>query len=576
MRSERPPFWPALLALLAYAGALGWLAGADALHAQRTTESLRAQIAADPLGLLRDLLLARLWYAVRFVPLGFLATLPLGRHRTWPERVVKVWAPALVLAFALAVGVVGFASGHTWSWPSGFDLVLPAIGCVLGVWLGVSWLKGWSARLWALPKLAFLALLLAGGVAGFLFLGAESEPLEFEPATAGSSERQRVYQTFKDKNPATLPEGKTAELRLTDQDLNIILAWGLALGEPGRKARVELTPDHATVRLSVQLPAGRYLNVVGRADARVADGTLSLFPFRFNVGRLETPTWLLELAGPVAARLIARDRRIEPLLSRVQQLQLEEDALTLRYGRAELPPGFLAELFHGEGTTQEDLPAIRAHVEHLIASAPTLPRDAEARFGASLETAFRFAQARSKDGQAVRENRAAVLALGILLGHRRVDTLVGGVADPAAVQKSARSLQGTTLRGRADWPKHFFVSASLSLLAVGGVGDAAGLLKEELDADGGSGFSFADLLADRAGVTFAATATRDESAARALQAHLARGFKVDDFFPPARDLPEGLQDAELRARFGGVGGEGYRRLAEDIEQRIRTCAAYRL
>jgi hypothetical protein len=489
---------------------------------------------------------------------------------------VKVWTPALALAFGLAVGVAGYEAGAAWSCPSGFDLFLPAIGCLLGVWLGVSWRKGWRARLWVLPKLAFLLLLVAGGAAGILFLAAEIDPLEFEPATVTSSERRRLYQTFKDKNPAVVPEGKTAELRLTDQDLNVLLAWGLALGEPGRKALVDLTPDAATVRLSLRLPASRYLNVVGRADARVADGRLTLFPFRFNVGRLEAPTWLLELAAPVAVRLIAHDRRIEPLLSRVQQLQLEEDALTLRYGRAELPPGFLAELFHGEGSGQEDLPAIRAHLEHLIASAPSLPRDGDARFGRSLETAFRFARERSTEGQAVHENRAAVLALGMLLGHRRVGTLAGGVADAATLHRAARSFQGTTLRGRGDWPKHFFVSASLSLLAKGDVGDAAGLLKEELDAGGGSGFSFADLLADRAGVTFAASATRDEATARAFQAHLARGFRVDDFFPSADGLPEGLQDAELRARFGGVGGEGYRRLAEEIEQRVRACAAYRL
>jgi hypothetical protein len=104
--------------------------------------------------------------------------------------------------------------------------------------------------------------------------------------------------------------------------------------------------------------------------------------------------------------------------------------------------------------------------------------------------------------------------------------------------------------------------------------DAAGLLKEELDAEGGSGFSFGDLLADRAGSTFAEVATRDEASARRIQDRLAGGFRVDDFFPEAADLPEGIADAELQSRYGGVGGPLYRETADDVERRVRACPAY--
>jgi hypothetical protein len=130
------------------------------------------------------------------------------------------------------------------------------------------------------------------------------------------------------------------------------------------------------------------------------------------------------------------------------------------------------------------------------------------------------------------------------------------------------------VRKRSDWPKHFFVSAALTVIAARNVSDAGGLLKEEKDSAGGSGFSFGDLLADRAGTTFAQVATRDEESARALQATLAQGFKVDDFFPQARDLPEGIQEADFQAHYGGTEGAGYRRLAAEIERRIASCPAY--
>ena len=133
----------------------------------------------------------------------------------------------------------------------------------------------------------------------------------------------------------------------------------------------------------------------------------------------------------------------------------------------------------------------------------------------------------------------------------------------------------TTLRGREDWTKHFFVSAALTVLSAQAPSDAIGVFKEELDAGGGSGFSFGDLMADRAGTTFALLATRDDAAARTLQARLAAGFRVDDFFPEAADLPENIQAAELEARYGGVGGRLFRQYAAEVERRLWSCPAYR-
>ncbi|MHC4400238.1 MAG: hypothetical protein ACYTG0_11225, partial [Planctomycetota bacterium] len=104
----------------------------------------------------------------------------------------------------------------------------------------------------------------------------------------------------------------------------------------------------------------------------------------------------------------------------------------------------------------------------------------------------------------------------------------------------------------------------------------AGLFKEELDAgEGGSGFSFSDLLADRAGTMFALAATRDERSARGVQARLAAGPEIDDVFPPAADLPEGIPDGELQTQYGGVGGEKYKEVLREMQRRLETCEALR-
>ena len=82
------------------------------------------------------------------------------------------------------------------------------------------------------------------------------------------------------------------------------------------------------------------------------------------------------------------------------------------------------------------------------------------------------------------------------------------------------------------------------------------------------------MLADRAGVTFAMAATGSDASARAIQDRLARGYREEDFMPAGADLPENMQQAEFKSRFGGVGGVEYRRVAGEIERRIAGCAAY--
>jgi hypothetical protein len=103
--------------------------------------------------------------------------------------------------------------------------------------------------------------------------------------------------------------------------------------------------------------------------------------------------------------------------------------------------------------------------------------------------------------------------------------------------------------------------------------DAGGLIKEELDSlTMGSGFSFADLAADRAGARFGEMATDSEASALAIQARLKDGYKVDDFFPAVTNLVENLTVEQFRRDYGGVGSARYREVLADIDARLDRCA----
>jgi hypothetical protein len=215
--------------------------------------------------------------------------------------------------------------------------------------------------------------------------------------------------------------------------------------------------------------------------------------------------------------------------------------------------------------------ATALHLRGLVAASP-FPPAGDARFGLLLETAFAPPAGGAISSGSVDHNRAAILALGIAVGDRGLARLVGLGEDTALVRQAVAAGAGATLRGRGDWAKHYTVSAALAVLEHPFVSDAAGLMKEQLDAlTQGSGFSFGDLAADRAGVRFAAAATHSPAAAEAMQARLRGGFTVDDFFPPTADLPEDLTVEQFRRDYGSVGSPRYREMTAAIEARLDRC-----
>jgi uncharacterized protein YfiM (DUF2279 family) len=228
----------------------------------------------------------------------------------------------------------------------------------------------------------------------------------------------------------------------------------------------------------------------------------------------------------------------------------------------------LCEMFGGVSSNLET--AISEQVQRLVELAPTLS-SGDARLAKLVEASFQQARQKSISGDAVLENRAAILALGIVIGHERL-AQPAGLSDAKLIRAASAVRRNASLRGRADWARHYFLSAALAVLENPSFSDAAGAMKEVLDSrKGGSGFSFGDLMADRAGVLFAGAGTRDEAAARAMQARLATGFIVDNFFPAAADLPEHISREQLLADYGGVGGARYREISDGIDRRLSQC-----
>jgi hypothetical protein len=88
---------------------------------------------------------------------------------------------------------------------------------------------------------------------------------------------------------------------------------------------------------------------------------------------------------------------------------------------------------------------------------------------------------------------------------------------------------------------------------------------------GGSGFSFADLSADLAGVAFA---VRVKQGGLSLD-KLATGFSVNDHVPDATGISDGLTVAEFRKEFGWFGDPRYRAEVARLRKRIAELPGQR-
>lgn len=212
------------------------------------------------------------------------------------------------------------------------------------------------------------------------------------------------------------------------------------------------------------------------------------------------------------------------------------------------------------------------HVLHAAAAVP----DGDEGFLELLRIAFAYAEDNSHGTDAVLPNRAAILALGKLLGDDTVARVGGRDLDLGEPAEWHRLRQRIRLGGRADLSRHFWVSAALTVLADEQRSLAVGLAKEAMDSTpGGSGFSFIDMAANKAGIRLATVATGSTAAAHAFQDRVVRGVVVNDLLPSVAELPEGISGADLQARFGGLGGAEIRRLLDEIDRRIGFLPLYR-
>lgn len=329
--------------------------------------------------------------------------------------------------------------------------------------------------------------------------------------------------------------------------------------------------DHFQLRFALGHPLG-YLNGSLEGTARIGDGKLETTWDRLWIGRIPFVGFTRTLSQRLFSYVFSREKLGQKALKTVVSGEIRQERAHFEITREQNLMGSVATRFQSNDMAEDAALAISVlrvwvsgdRIETLFKSDKDLIVEGT-RF--LFEEAKRQAPSRS----ALRQNRTAIMAAGIWMGHAKLARVTGQRLDQETYDRIARTGGRVSVQGRNDLVRHYWVSAAITAFASARVSNLAGITKEEMDSgEGGSGFSFPDLLADRAGVRFAELALSSESNASVMQSRVLGDWKSIDALASIEGLPEGIRQEAFQSEFGGVGGEGYRRMSAIIDQRLRS------
>ncbi|MFC3094317.1 hypothetical protein DRW07_14485 [Alteromonas sediminis] len=292
-----------------------------------------------------------------------------------------------------------------------------------------------------------------------------------------------------------------------------------------------------------------------------------------TIGNLTLPGSAALFFFEQGVNLYTNSKAGSELMSSVQRVDLEVGEINV--GLKPLAP-LLAELRKmdtGSSSPEDTLLAEQTAMYLRVLEAFEKERGVKARsLSDYLQRVFEVAAQRSSPQNAAIHNKAAILSLAVFAGHYRIGNFIGDIQPNK--DKPLSPNHWPTLAGRVDLTRHFIISAALKLLSKQGVSLAIGEFKELMDrAEGGSGYSFVDLAADRAGVRFAVEAV-DVNRAWAFQQHMKQAVTEDLFFPSISGLQEGYSKQAFTEKFGSVDSNAYSDEVAKIQARIDALPIY--
>ncbi len=419
-----------------------------------------------------------------------------------------------------------------------------------------------------------------------LFCLLDSHPLTVARHQLDAQSAQQGKQFLKRLHSTAYSNVSLRFINMNQDEMNGLIAL-MQRALPQVIANAQLGNDAIYVDLTIQLPlpnAFKYLNV----STKVLSSSDGIKLSRVNAGALSVDgdtllsslIWLVDVAvkDQLASQALAIIKTVKINQERVFILaEFDQNLLGMKNEKSMLMT------IRDELGLLGDVNRIRSYYQSLVVFSRQF-ENVQDKPNITVASFIRylFEQVNSnlsKDPINVKEeNQAALTALALYFGTERFKLLVGEFEPLTKEDERQRTyLQAnTTLQGRVDLQKHFIYSIALQLFSTGYASDAIGEFKEFLDANqGGSGFSFADLQADRAGTRLAIILTQSKDIAMKAIA-LLKDIEDNTLLPSINGLEEGITAQHFTNEYKTVNSLAYKSMLEEIDTRLKTLPIYQL
>ena len=414
----------------------------------------------------------------------------------------------------------------------------------------------------------FLITLSIVAILTVLYLSVEDKAMVASDQRMAEIDIEKIKRIIQSNKPAAVMSGKKIKLRLTSAEANQILALASKEYLPKINAVSEFPDNRLKLKLSYRLPdnpAGRFLNI---------SVMLKLYYGKYftiealKIGKVVVPEMLLPYMQPLIKDFVKKYYGgYFVLWKHIKRIDIYNSVLTINYKITRNNFERVRRLARQILVSDKMRERIKIYSKEMTRLSDELGTDAQSIMN-FMRPVFKLAERRSLAGNsAIEENRVAILTLAAFNIGKNPLSYVSDIE----IKKPERII--LTLKGREDLAKHYLLSAAITALLDTKWSSAIGLNKELQDADGGSGFSFVDLMADMAGNKLAAV-MQSERRAGIVQARIVKMMSEDDIMGNIEQLQEGLSAAEFRVEYGNSGSEEYVTVVREINRRLRDCVVY--
>jgi len=417
--------------------------------------------------------------------------------------------------------------------------------------------------------LIFIMLLFVAASVAAIYVIAEDSPRVARLAQPADTQQAEIRNIIQENKPGNVLQSGKKNLTLSPAQLNTLMAYASQRFDQRLNAHFSLGTNRFFLNTSLVLPdnpLGKFINI--ESTVRVHLSKYFVIE-KLKLGKITVPKTLVTILQPlIVDEVNARYGEYVSLWEHLRRIDIDNKSLTVHYRleRSDLAPiKKLGRKVLVNNQTKTHLLLYTQTLEEILVRFPAEPLSVTHL----LTRMFIFAQQQSEKSQKpVEENRMALLVLAAYMAGRNPAKYVS--EEPVKPFKKIKF----TLKDRGDLAQHYLMSAGINAISGTAWSNAIGLEKELNDSNGGSGFSFIDLMADIAGNKLAVQAL-DKQTASDLQRKLILLTDESSIMGRLAGLQEGLNEKEFRLEYGNTNTDEYMTVVREIERRLFRCDVYR-